>query len=95
MPVPDIQAISSKSSVTETQRGAAWPINTASPLVINAEAAISAPTAVMKIASWRLCDDSAGSLQAKSAGGVAAAPTRIASRTVLTGGTITRQARRP
>ena len=49
----------------------------------------------MKMASWRLWDDSAGSVQAESAGGVSAEPTRMARPTVETGGTITRQARRP
>ena len=73
MPVPDSQLHSSINKVSATQRGAAWPISTASPPVISAAAAISAPTAVMKMASWRLWEDSAGSVQADSAGGVSAA----------------------
>src|SRR6201996_4541634 len=93
-PVPDSQLNSSISKVSATQRGAAWPINTARPPVISAAAAISEPTAVMKMASWRLWDDKAGSVQAEIAGGVSAEPTRMARPTAETGGTITRQARR-
>ena len=95
MPVPASQESSSISKVSATQRGAAWPISMARPPVIRAAAAISAPTAVMKMASWRLWADSAGSVQAEIGGGTSAEPTRMASPTVETGGTMTRQARRP
>ena len=70
MPVPASQLSTTASRVSATQRGAAWPIRMARPPVISAAAAIKAPTAVMKMASWRLCEASAGSVQAYSAGGV-------------------------
>ncbi len=63
--------------------------------MISAAAAISAPTAVTKIASWRLCEDSAGSVQAMIEGGDCPAPMRSASPTDVTGGMMTRQARWP
>src|SRR5690606_17421442 len=84
-----------RNSVIATQRGAAWPISTARPPVISIAEPISVATAVMKMASSRLCAASAGSVQADKAGGVSAAPTRMASAAVATGGMVTGQARRP